>query len=80
MRDGEGGKDEIRGRERQRGRQGERFSDSNEIIEEAIVWASEGAEQKKEKKNGGRGDDFPGRTLVCECNNVRQHHTCILQQ
>lgn len=31
---------EKRGRVRQRGRQGERSTDRNEIIEEARVWAS----------------------------------------
>lgn len=48
-------------KKRQRGRQGARFTDSNEIIEEVREWASEGAEQKDKKKKCRREDcDFSG--------------------
>lgn len=41
-----------------------------------------GSRTKEKQKNGGRGLWFSGRVnaLVCECNNGRQHHICILQQ
>lgn len=35
------------------GEAGARFTDSNEIIEEAREWASEGAEQKDKKMQAG---------------------------
>lgn len=72
-------KKEREKKKRQRGRQGARFTDSNEIIEEAREWASEGAEQK-DKKCRQEDCDFLGQTLVCGCNTARQHYMCILQQ
>lgn len=72
-------KDREGKKERQRGRQGARFTDSNEIIKEAREWASEEAKQKDGKLQA-EDCDFLGQTLVCGCNNVRQHHVCFLQQ
>lgn len=57
-----------------------RFTDSNEIIEEARLCATEGAEQKEDRNTEVEDYDFPEHRLVCECNDVRQHHMCIVQQ
>lgn len=78
----EGGK-EKRVRVRERGRRAERFSDRNEIIEEARVWPGLGAEQKEDKKRKGAEDyDFLGMWTLWSpsATMARQHHTCILQQ
>lgn len=77
--DEEGREAEGRGkkrRARQRGRRGERFTDRNEIIEEARGWL---ATKPRERKTKMEAEDyyFPERVskLVCGCSRARRDHT-----